>query len=125
MKKIKLPKNWKSLIYIEEIKISKKEIKFVLLFSKKIQGLELEIGYIHIFKKGRKNFVKVVSVIPKMRGLGMGTLLYEHVIHKMGTLSTNYKAASSSAQKVWNRLLKKYRHKDDLFSGILTVFEKD
>lgn len=125
MKKIKLPKNWKKLIYIEEIKISKKETKFVLFFSEKIQGLELEIGYIHIFKKGKKNFVKVVSVIPKMRGMGMGTLLYEHVIQKMETLSTNYKAASSFAQKVWKRLIKKYRHKDDLFSGILTVFKKD
>lgn len=125
MKKIKLPKNWKSKIYIEEIKVSKKEIKFVLLFSEKIKGYDLEIGYIHIVKKGKRNFVKVVSVIPKMRGLGMGTFLYEHVIQNIGTLSTNYKAASAFAQHVWKRLIKKYKHKDDLFSGILTVFKKD
>ena len=84
----------------------------------------IDIGYINVQKKGKHNFVKVSSVINNYRGKGCGSMLYEHAIKELGSLSTNYHAASSLAQRVWKRLIKKYRHRDEFFSGVLTVFKK-
>ena len=43
-------------------------------------------NYIYIIKKRSYNFVKVVSVIPALRGKGCGTMLYEYVIAELKSL---------------------------------------
>lgn len=118
IKKFKLPKNWRTQLIIEEYRYSRKELEYRLKLKDK------DIGYLSVLKKGKYFFVKVVSVIPEMRGKGCGSMLYEHAINQLGKLSTNYHAASSLAQRVWIRLIKKYEHTDEFFTGILTVYKK-
>lgn len=124
-KYMKLPRNWRCYLTITEQKYSKKEIEYVLKIKLPGKLQYMDIGYISIQKKGKYNFVKVASVIINYRGKGCGIMLYEHAINQLGSLSTNYHAASSLAQRVWKRLIKKYKHKDDFFTGVLTVFKKE
>lgn len=121
---MKLPKNWRQYLFIEKTIYSKTDVEYVLKLNLPHKKEPLTVGYIYIVKKKTFSFVKVVSVIPALRGKGCGSMLYEHVIKEHGSLSTNYHSASSLAQRVWKRLIKKYRHTGDFFSGVLTVFEK-
>jgi GNAT superfamily N-acetyltransferase len=123
-KRMKLPRNWRCYLSIFEQRYSSKEVEYVLKLKLPGKLQYVDIGYITIQKKGKYNFVKVASVITNYRGKGCGSMLYEHAINELGSLSTNYHAASSLAQRVWKRLIKKYRHKDEFFSGVLTVFKK-
>lgn len=124
-KYMKLPRNWRCYLIITEQKYSKKEIEYVLKIKLPGKLQCMDIGYISIQIKGKYNFVKVASVIPQYRGKGCGSMLYEHAIKELCSLSTNYHSASSLAQRVWKRLIKKYKHKDDFFTGILTVFKNN
>lgn len=121
---MKLPKNWKSLLKIIKNQHSKKEVEYVLQLSLPKKSNPIDVGYIYVIQQPACNVVKVVSVIPQLRGNGCGSMLYEHAINELGSLSTNYHDASSLAQKVWKRLVKKYYHTGDFFSGVLTVFKK-
>jgi hypothetical protein len=121
---MKLPRNWRCYLNIFEHRYSNKEIEYTLKLKLPGKMQYMDIGYITIQKKGKHNFVKVSSVINTYRGKGCGSMLYEHAVTNLGSLSTNYHSASSLAQRVWKRLIKKYKHKDDFFSGVLTVFKK-
>jgi GNAT superfamily N-acetyltransferase len=123
-KRMKLPRNWRCYLSIVEQRYANKEIEYVLKLKLPGKAQYIDIGYINVQKKGKYNFVKVASVISNYRGKGCGSMLYEHAIKELGSLSTNYHAASSLAQRVWKRLIKKYRHCDEFFSGVLTVFKK-
>lgn len=123
-KRMKLPRNWRSYLTISEHRYSNKEIEYKIALQLPGNSQKTDVGYITIQKKGKYNFVKVVSVIHNYRGKGCGSMLYEHAIDQLGSLSTNYHAASSLAQRVWKRLIKKYRHTDEFFTGVLTVFKK-
>ena len=123
-KRMKLPRNWRSHLTISEHRYSNKEIEYKIALQLPGNSQKTDVGYITIQKKGKYNFVKVVSVIHNYRGKGCGSMLYEHAIDQLGSLSTNYHAASSLAQRVWKRLIKKYRHTDEFFTGVLTVFKK-
>ena len=123
-KRMKLPRNWRCYLSIVEQRYANKEIEYVLKLKLPGKAQYIDIGYINVQKKGKHNFVKVSSVINNYRGKGCGSMLYEHAIKELGSLSTNYHAASSLAQRVWKRLIKKYRHRDEFFSGVLTVFKK-
>ena len=72
----KLPKNWRNLIEIEEIKYSRTEYEYILRFKQKIKYYDRDIGYIDIIKDRNLYFVKVVSVVERMRGKGCGMMLY-------------------------------------------------
>lgn len=121
---MKIPKHWRKYLTITEKIYSRKEIEFTLQLNSPDRKYPLDIGYISIIKKGKYNFVKVVSVILPYRGKGCGTMLYEHAIDKLGKLSTRYHFASALAQKVWRRLVKTHRHTDEFFTGVLTVFKE-
>ena len=123
-KRMKLPRKWRCYLSIVEQIYANKEIEYVLKLKLPGKAQYIDIGYINVQKKGKYNFVKVASVISNYRGKGCGSMLYEHAIKELGSLSTNYHAASSLAQRVWKRLIKKYRHRDEFFSGVLTVFKK-
>lgn len=120
---MKLPKNWRSHLHIIKNQ-HKNEIEYVLQLTLSEKPNPIDVGYIYVVPRQKNYFVKVVSVIPQLRGKGCGSMLYEHAISELGTLSTNYHEASSLAQKVWQRLVKKYYHTGDFFSGVLTVFFK-
>jgi len=124
-KRMKLPRNWRCYLNIIEKRYSSKEVEYVLTLKLPGKLQYMDIGYISIQKKGKYNFVKVASVITNYRGKGCGSMLYEHAINELGSLSTNYHSASNLAQRLWKRLIKKYRHKDEFFSGVLTVFKKE
>ena len=121
---MKLPRNWKSHLEIITNQHSKKEIEYVLQLSLPKKPTPINVGYIYITKDDGFNFVKVVSVIPQLRGKGCGSMLYEYAIEQLGSLSTHYHDASSLAQKVWRRLIQKYDYTGDFFAGVLTVFKK-
>lgn len=120
---MKLPRNWRCYLNIVEKRYSSKEIEYILTLNLPGSIQPTDVGYISIKKKGKYNFVKVASVNVSYRGKGCGSMLYEHAINKLGSLSTNYHSASSLAQRVWKKLIKKYRHKDEFFTGVLTVFK--
>ncbi len=120
---MKLPRNWRYCLIITEQRYSKKEIEYVLKIKLPGKLQYMDIGYISIQIKRKYNFVKVASVIAQYRGKGCGSMLYEHAIRELGSLSTKYHMASSLAQRLWKRLTKKYKHTDDFFTGVLTVFK--
>lgn len=121
---MKLPRHWRCYLSIHEEHYSSKKLEYVLKIKLPNKLQYMDVGYISIVKKGSRYFVRVASVVHTYRGKGCGTMLYEHAINKLGSLSTNYHAASSLAQKVWRRLIKKYKHTDDFFTGILTVYKE-
>ena len=123
-KKLSLPRNWREYLIVVKTKYPAHETEYVLRFKDELNLKNPEIGYLNVVKKGKYNFVKVVSVIPSMQGKGCGSMLYEYAINDLSSLSTNYHDASSLAQRVWKRLIKKYRHTDEFFTGVLTVFKK-
>ena len=121
---MKLPKNWRQHLSIEKTVYSKTEIEYTLKLTLPHKVQPIIAGYIYIIKKRSYNFVKVVSVIPALRGKGCGTMLYEYVIAELKSLSTHYHEASSLAQRVWRKLVKKYNYTGNFFTGVLTVYDK-
>jgi len=74
--------------------------------------------------KEDKFFIEKSFIETRYRGKGYGKKLYEHALHELGTLKTNYFEASASAQRVWQSLEKKYKSRKDFFNGVLTLYNK-
>lgn len=120
--KTKLPSNWRKRLVIKSFK-DKDDDCFVILihFSKTPKGFMKHIGEIRIDEKG---FVDEVWLTSRMRGRGLGKMLYVLALEQTGTLSTHFYRASTEAQRVWLSLIKTYNYNTDFWKGVLTISDK-
>lgn len=79
---------------------------------------------VHDGLDGIRYSVNESEVDEDIRGFGIGSELYELAIQKFGSLSTQYKALSPWAKRVWLKLIQKYEHETNFWTGYLTVYNK-
>ncbi len=111
----RLPSNWRSRIEI----IEHEPGEFILQFKKGFtpRGFLRYIGrFIVEYKHMEEAYLR-----SHFRGRGLGIMVYEHILHHYGELSTHYHRASPDAQRVWDSMSLRYPYKADFFTGVLTV----
>lgn len=125
MKKRK-PPNWRTRLTVVKSSVTthwnKDAIKFDLEFDKKPKGFSKQQGHL-ILDPETPHKVKSAWVSRHFHHCNVGYTLYIHALKKLGTLSTDYNAASAKARKLWRRLMNDFEHRIEK-NGKLTVYKK-
>ena len=121
----KLPSNWRKNIRFTRNNNLDGTIEFKIDFikGKTPKGFYTNIGFLNVCKLQGGNFVDESYLEEHFRGRGLGFSLYQKALQDLGNLSTDYHHISRSAKKLWRKLSKKYKHKEDFWTGILTVYK--
>lgn len=135
MAKRSLPPNWRSRLQITRednppVALGRGRfrcdptIRFTLTFKKgrTPKGFRRLIGDLVITNKS-PYFVEGAEIDEYFVRRGLGTLLYQHALNQLGSLTTNYPRASAAAQGLWKSLTRIHRFKTDFFTGELTIWD--
>jgi GNAT superfamily N-acetyltransferase len=119
--KSRLPFNWRKRI---EIKYNKNEFEhtFTIKFidRKTPIGFHKEIGFLMVSINWGDIDESCIHD-ERMRGRGLGKMLYEFALNKLGKLTTHFHDCSDDAKRVWRGMVKRHEYTADFWSGELTV----
>lgn len=134
MAKRRLPANWRDRLHIirednPAVSLGRgrfrcdPSIRFMITFKegRTPKGFRRFIGDLLITNKP-PYFVEGAEIDKHFVRRGLGTLLYQHALNQLGSLTTNYPSASVAARGLWKSLTRIHRFKTDFFAGELTIW---
>ena len=122
-RKTRLPSNWRDRIEIIRHREEYGLIEFTVSFKKGFtpKGFHTNIGFLIVDKDGNSGESHIYD--EHLRKRGIGTMLYTNALDHLGSLTTDYHAASDSAQGLWRALIRHRRYKTNFFGKKLTVWK--
>lgn len=118
------PPNWKTRLTVVKSSVTThwdSAIKFDLEFDKKPKGFNKRQGHLILASDTYK--VQSAWVARQFHHRNLGYTLYTHALKKLGSLSTDYNAASDKARKLWRRLINDFEHRIGR-DGNITVYNR-